>query len=296
MGGISGSDGCTVHRLIIAIALLTTALPALAHYEGHVLTYWVFWAMVLAVMAYAIGWVRSSKQLPAWKPALFAVGMLLMGIAAIGPVAHWSHVSIAGHMTQHMLLLAVIPPLLLLARPLPQFLLALPLPLRRRVGPVAGHIYHAAGNTPVSAFIVHGLIIWLWHLPSPLQISITHPLLHDAVHLLFLGSGLWFWWSLMAPARLGRGGFGPAAILSALTVMHTGMLGALLTFAPGLLYPEHPAGFRGLSELSDQQLAGLIMWVPGGLIYTIAALILAAAWLRQAGRDPGTLERGAPQD
>jgi putative membrane protein len=78
--------------------------------------------------------------------------------------------------------------------------------------------------------------------------------------------------------------------------MHTGMLGALLTFAPGLLYPEHPAGFRGLSELSDQQLAGLIMWVPGGLIYTIAALILAAAWLRQADRDPGTLERGAPQD
>ncbi len=59
------------------------------------------------------------------------------------------------------------------------------------------------------------------------------------------------------------------------------MLGALLTFAPELLYPEHPAGFAGFSALSDQQLAGLIIWVPGGLIYTVAALVLRIMWLRQ---------------
>ena len=270
-------------RRLTALAVLLAASPsAWAHYQGHVAAYWVFWVMLIAAGAYAVGWRRTRHPVQWWKPLLFAVSLLILASGVLGPIAHWAHVSLAGHMTQHMLLLAVVPPLVLLARPLPQFLQALPLSLRRRVGPVAGRLYQAAGDTPVSAFIVHGLIIWLWHLPSPLQISITDPWLHDAVHLLFFLTGLWFWWSLMAPARLGRTGFGPAAVLAALTVMHTGMLGALLTFAPGLLYPEHPAGFADFSELSDQQLAGLIMWVPGGLVYTIAALVLGIAWLRQA--------------
>lgn len=269
--------------------MLVASPSLMAHYEGHFAGYWVFWTMLLAAVAYAVGWRRTRRHVQWWKPLLFAVGLLTLASGVMGPIAHWANTSLAGHMTQHMLLLAVVPPLVLLARPLPQFLHALPLSLRRRVGPVAGRIYQVAGDTPISAFVVYGLIIWLWHLPSPLQISITDPVLHDAVHILFFITGLWFWWSLMAPARLGRTGFGPAAILAALTVMHTGMLGALLTFAPGLLYPEHPAGFSGLSELSDQQLAGLVMWVPGGLVYTIAALVLGIAWLRrisESGSDP----------
>jgi len=276
-----------VRRLTLLILLLVVAPPSMAHYDGHFAAYWVFWALLLVAFAYATGWSRTRHHVQWWKPLLFIVGLLILASGVLGPVAHWAHVSLAGHMTQHMLLLAVVPPLVLLARPLPQFLQALPLSVRRRVGPVAGRVYQLAGDTPVSAFVVHGLIIWLWHLPSPLQISITDPLLHDAVHILFFITGLWFWWSLMAPARLGRTGFGPAAILAALTVMHTGMLGALLTFAPGLLYPEHPAGFAGFSELSDQQLAGLVMWVPGGLVYCVAALALGIAWLRRATESGG---------
>ncbi len=269
-----------MRRLTVLILSLAMSPPLLAHYEGPLVTYWVFWGLLISSLAYAIGWMRTRHHVQWWKPLLFGVGVLILASGVLGPVAHWAHASLAGHMTQHMLLLAVVPPLVLLARPLPQFLAALPLNVRRKVGPVAGHIYRLAGDTPVSAFVAHGLVIWLWHLPSPLQISITDPLLHDAVHLLFFITGLWFWWSLMAPARLGHTGFGPAAVLAALTVMHTGMLGALLTFAPGLLYTEHPAGFAGFSELSDQQLAGLVMWVPGGLVYVVAALVLGIAWLR----------------
>ncbi len=267
--------------------LLAISPPSMAHYEGQLAAYWVFWALLIVTFAYLAGWRRTRHHVQWWKPLLFGVGILILASGVLGPVADWAHVSLAGHMTQHMLLLAVVSPLVLLARPLPQFLNALPLSLRRRVGPVAGRIYQVAGDTPVSAFVVHGLIVWLWHLPSPLQISISDPLLHDAVHILFFVTGLWFWWSLMAPARLGRTGFGPAAVLAALTVMHTGMLGALLTFAPDMLYPEHPAGFADLSKLSDQQLAGLIMWVPGGLVYTVAALVLGVGWLRRAGESAG---------
>ena len=280
-----------MRRLTTLAILLAFSPSAWAHYEGHFASYWVFWALLIAAGAYAMGWRRTRHHVQWWKPLLFITSLLILASGVLGPIAHWAHVSLAGHMTQHMLLLAVVPPLVLLARPLPQFLQALPLSLRRRVGPVAGRLYQTAGDTPVSAFVVHAMIIWLWHLPSPLQISITDPLLHDAVHILFFITGLWFWWSLMAPARLGRTGFGPAAILAALTVMHTGMLGALLTFAPGLLYPEHPAGFADFSELSDQQLAGLIMWVPGGLVYTIAALVLGVGWLKRAGESAaGTME------
>ncbi len=205
-------------------------------------------------------------------------------MATLGPVSQWAHLTLVGHMTQHMLLLAVAPPLLLLARPMPQYMQALPGPARRRVGPRLGRLYGAAATTPVSAFIVHGVVIWLWHLPMLYQLAAAHRAVHDVAHLLFFATGLWFWWGLIAPGRLGRGGFGTATVLAVLTMMHTGMLGALMTFAPQVLYPDHPAGFGGFDSLSDQQLAGLIMWIPGGLIYTVAALALAMVWLRRTSR------------
>jgi len=263
---------------------LVVPFSAIAHGPGHLAGYWVFWLLVFSGAGYALGLYRTRRRPKGWRIAAFIAGWSLLALALFGPMEQWAHSTVAGHMTQHMLLLAVVPPLLLLARPLPQYLQALPVNTRRKAGPWAARIYTAAGNTPVLAFLFHGLVIWLWHMPGPLQLSVEHRLLHDGVHLLFLATGLWFWWSLMAPVRLGRKGFGPALLFAVLTLMHTGMLGALLTFAPQLLYPEHPAGFAGFSRLSDQQLAGLIMWVPGGLVYTAAAVVLGAVWLRETER------------
>jgi putative membrane protein len=243
---------------------------------------WIAWLLALALLAYLAGLVRSRRRPAAWRVALFAIAWTLLAISLFGPVEHWAHASLAGHMTQHMILLAIAPPLLLLARPMPQYMLALPAGLRRRIGPTLGRIYGHTASMPVIAFVAHGLVIWLWHLPVPYQLALEHRLVHDAEHLLFFGTGLWFWWSLIAPGRLGQGSFGTAIVLAVLTMMHTGMLGALMTFAPQLLYPEHPAGFAGFDQLSDQQLAGLLMWVPGGLIYAVAALALTGLWLRRS--------------
>ena len=266
---------------VVILALLP--VPAWAHGPETLLVDWVAWALTLALLAYLLGLMRASQRPAAWRSLLFGAGWLLTAIALLGPVEHWAHASLAGHMTQHMILLAIAPPLLLLARPMPQYMLALPARMRRRVGPWLGRIYGGMAATPVLAFLAHGLVIWLWHLPLPYQIALEHRLLHDAEHLMFFATGLWFWWSLIAPGRLGQGGFGTASVLAVLTMMHTGMLGALMTFAPQLLYPEHPAGFAGFDQLSDQQLAGLLMWVPGGLIYMTAALALSSLWLRRVG-------------
>lgn len=256
-------------------------LPAQAHAPTELAGYWVSWALLLSLAAYVLGVLRSAQRPSLPRLSLFLCAWASLAVALIGPLAYWAGSSLAGHMTQHMILLAIAPPLALLARPMPQYLHALPGFARRSIGPALGRLYRISALAPISAFIVHGLAIWFWHLPLPFQLAIEHRLLHDAVHVLFFASGLWFWWSLIAPGRLGQGGFGLAIILALLTMMHTGMLGALLTFAPQLLYPEHPAGFGGFDQLSDQQVAGLLMWVPGGMIYAAAALALTGHWLQR---------------
>ena len=268
-----------MHRLVTGVLLLGWALPANAHGAGELARDWVFWLLLITLSWYVTGLVGGGHAPARWRPVLFFSGWALLAVALVGPVEHWAHASLAGHMTQHMILLAAAPPLLLLARPMPQLMQALPGAARRRLGPPMGRLYGATAATPLLAFVVHGLVIWLWHFPTPYQLALQHRLLHDLEHATFLFTGLWFWWSLIAPGRSGRAGFGLACILAVLTLMHTGMLGALMTFAPQLLYPEHPAGFAGFDALSDQQLAGLLMWVPGGFIYGAAALALAGVWL-----------------
>ncbi len=270
-----------MQRLIALLIAGAVSSPALAHPVSEHTGDWVLWMLGIALVAYVIGWIRSRHRPAIWRPVLMLGGWLLLAVALVGPIESWQDASLAGHMVQHMLLLAVVPPMLLLARPMPQYMQALPLRLRRRIGPLLGRIYAGAGRTPLAAFIVHGAVIWLWHLPEPYQLALVYKLVHDAEHLLFFTTGLWFWWSLIAPGRLGQPGFGLAALLAVLTMMHTGMLGALMTFAPQLLYPQHPAGFAGFDQLSDQQLAGLLMWVPGGLIYSAAALALTGLWLQR---------------
>lgn len=268
-----------MYRIVCGLVLLFWSTWALAHSPEQLLLDWVTWALVILLIGWLIGALRSQRQPGAMRCTLFLAAWALLAVSLVGPIEHWAHGSLAGHMVQHMVLLAVTPPLLLLARPMPQWMLALPSSIRRRVGPTLGNIYGSSANWPVSAFLIHGLVIWLWHLPLPYQLALEHRLIHDLEHLLFFATGLWFWWTLIAPGRLGQGSFGTAAVFAVLTMMHTGMLGALMTFAPQLLYPDHPAGFAGFDQLSDQQLAGLLMWVPGGLIYTMAALALAGLWL-----------------
>jgi putative membrane protein len=269
-----------LQRLILSAALLLP-VPALAHTPAVLATDWITWVLALSLLGYLYGVRRAMQRPAAARVALFLCGWALLAATLLGPIALWAHATLVGHMTQHMLLLAVVPPLLLLARPMPQYMQALNGDARRRAGPWLGRLYKAAATTPMTAFVVHGVVIWLWHLPVLYQLAAAHRALHDVAHLSFFVTGLWFWWSLIAPGRLGHARFGTATVLAVLTMMHTGMLGALMTFAPQVLYPDHPAGFRGFDSLSDQQLAGLVMWVPGGLVYASAALALAILWLKR---------------
>ncbi|TIO41331.1 MAG: cytochrome c oxidase assembly protein, partial [Mesorhizobium sp.] len=108
--------------------------------------------------------------------------------------------------------------------------------------------------------------------------------LHYTQHASFLGTALLFWWALLP--RSGRQqAYGSAVMHLFFTSMHTGLLGVLLLLSPKLWYPENAGGAAlwGLSPIEDQQLAGLVMWVPAGLIYGGAALLLAGLWISKSG-------------
>jgi putative membrane protein len=141
--------------------------------------------------------------------------------------------------------------------------------------------------------LIHGVVIWVWHIPVLFQATLSNDAVHAAQHLSFLGSGYLFWASLVADDYPERGGL---AILSLFTTaVHTGVLGALISFSR---YPWYAAYARraaawGMTPLADQQLAGLIMWIPASAAYLIAALLIVRRWLRASETTVSRREREA---
>jgi putative membrane protein len=136
-------------------------------------------------------------------------------------------------------------------------------------------------TSPISAWLLHAAALWLWHVPALFNAAVTRSAVHDWQHASFLVTALIFWHALFHKCT--RHTRGMAVVYLFTTTIHTGVLGALLTFAPRPLYATLDAGIRdaaALTALEDQQLGGLIMWVPGSIVYVTIALLLAANWLR----------------
>lgn len=249
---------------------------------------------------YARGaWVMRTRTRRAPRTraiVAFACGWLTLVIALVSPVHEISEQLFSMHMVQHELLMALAAPLLVAARPGPALMWAVA-PRGRpsvarlvRSGPV--HATWHALTRPVTAWLVQGVIIWVWHLPPLFEATLRSDAVHALQHLAFLGSAVTFWWSIMHGRRASRG----LAILSLFTTaVHTGVLGALMTFARTPWYPAYGAGpaMWGLSPIADQQLAGLIMWIPASAAYLVAALSTAYRWLRDSEWEVGERERAA---
>lgn len=238
--------------------------------------------LALTTLAYGYGVARRwrvcfGRGVRPWQAVCFGLGIALLALALLGPLESLSGRSFAAHMSQHMVLIALAPPLLLLGVPAtalgrfaPPFLLVLRTPLAR----------------PAVAFALHAIVVWAWHAPAAFQAALVADVVHALEHTTLFASALLFWWCLLHAGRQEASGHGVAALLALATLIHTGMLGALLTFAPQPLYAIYAdaSPVFGLSALEDQQLAGLLMWVPGGFVYLCAGLWQVAQWLRRATR------------
>jgi putative membrane protein len=250
----------------------------------------VLCALAISLLLYARGFQRLRARSKARSQALrnrqalaFFGGWAVLVAALVSPLDALGAALFSAHMVQHELLMIVAAPLLVLGRPLGVWVWALPARWRRRVGgavrwrPLKA-VWHCI-TAPIAAWLLHAAALWLWHAPPLFQAALTHPGVHTLQHTSFLASALLFWWTIF---RQHAGSAGGTAMLSLFTTMvHTGALGALLTLAPGLWYPLYvePTTALGFDPLQDQQMGGLVMWVPGGVAYFASALFIAARWL-----------------
>ena len=198
-------------------------------------------------------------------------GLAALLIALLPPLHHLGHASFAAHMIQHEVLMIIAAPLLVLS-------------WRNRAW------YRAS---PAAAWVVHAIALWSWHIPVLFQATLTSGLVHAAQHVSFLGASLLFWDTLIR--RTSRESAGAGVFYLFTTALHTGLLGALLTFAPRPWYPAYAGAVNpfGLTALEDQQLGGLIMWVPASLVFVAGGLILFIAWLRESEHRAVRRERAA---
>ena len=281
---------------------LLVALPstAAAHTGGALQPHdlWSAWSfeplvvigLLLSGALYATGlkrlWARETGVgIRRWEASAFFLGWLATIVALVSPLHALGGVLFSAHMTQHELLISVSAPMMIVGRPLIPFLWALPQTWRKKIGNwshgdgVSG-AWHVLSLAPV-AFSLHAIALWVWHLPGPYQATLTSELMHSLQHLSFLGTALLFWWTVFK-VRGSELGYGAAVFYLFATALQTGALGALLTFAPHLWYPAYAAttGPWGLNPLEDQQLGGLIMWIPGSIPYVIGGLYVFARWLR----------------
>ncbi len=232
---------------------------------------WAAWTSALVLGLFWLAYLLGARREPAgWPRALcFHATAVLAVLTLLGPLDDWAETSTAAHMTQHMLLMVVIAPLWVLCRPLPQLAAG-----SGRVGALLWMPALRLSAHPVICAYLHGLAIWFWHMPYFYMLAVEDPWWHIIEHACFLASAGVFWWSVLN-ANLRRAPWALFALL--FTLMHTGFLGALLTFAREPLYGE-------ARDLADQQLAGLIMWVLGAIPYITASAWLGHRWYRQMMR------------
>jgi putative membrane protein len=245
--------------------------------------------LLLAGGLYCRGLHRAWRRAGPWRGVrrtealAFGAGLLVLAVMLVLPLHALGRLHFAPHMLEHGLLTMMAAPLLAAGRPGVPYLLGLPWSWRARVGR-----FLANGRSrrflrrlvhPGVAWALHGGALWLWHAPPLFEAALESEAVHYLQHLTLLITALLFWTSLLprradAKARI-------VAVFSLFTTsIHATLLGALLTLSPTVWYASYAGESGGLSALEDQQLAGLIMWVPFGVVYVAAALALLAAVLR----------------
>ncbi len=209
----------------------------------------------------------------------FVTGFVVLTLALVSPVHRAGSSLFSAHMIQHELLMAVAAPLLVLGKPMAAFMWGLPERMRRPVSRV-----FSLSIPPLAAFLLHAAAIWVWHAPRLYDASVNNEFAHIAQHSSFLGSALLFWWSLFH-SRSRKGSEGAAIIYLFLTGIHTTLLGALIALSSAPFYSVYTDATTtswGLTAIEDQQLGGIIMWVPAGMVYLGAALYLMLRWINQS--------------
>ncbi|HEY8258550.1 MAG TPA: cytochrome c oxidase assembly protein [Gemmatimonadales bacterium] len=235
-----------------------------------------------ALYFWGIGPLRRRKGLgpPAapWQIASFVAALVVLLASLNGPIHDLSdYYLFSVHMVQHLVLTLLFPPLLIAG--IPGWLLS-PI-LRhdgvRRVARVLAHPVVAAG--------VYSATIAAWHVAAAYDLMMRNHEVHVATHIMFMVTATMMWWPVMSPSpEVPRLSPGLGMLYLFLVGIPMQLVAALITLADGVLYPWYSPAPRtwGLSPLDDQQLGGLLMWVPGNLWMFLAIGVLFFRWARES--------------
>ena len=218
--------------------------------------FWIRWngdpllLAALAALAFAVGRGYSSNARAGWG------AIALMVVIFVSPLCALASALFSARVLHHVLLIAVVAPLLTVAFPM------------RRIG-----------SPPLAVLVAaQAVILWLWHVPAIYEWGLASVPAYWLMQCSLLASAWLMWRAILSPSAHR----GPALLALVATIGQMGLLGALIAFAPRPLYFVHFQSTApwGLSPLADQQLAGLIMWVPAILPYLAVGLWLAWSSLR----------------
>jgi len=283
--------------------LLALPATARAHAAGAEEAWWSMWTLtpfvVIATLFVLWLYARGAARSGAWQRAGFLAGTALLFGALQSPLDALAETSFAMHQLQHLALLSLAPMLLALSAPAASLLAGMPDRLRRRVYvPVASHrgVRGAFGllSRPSVASVTFVSVLLLWLLPAAQQAALRDAWVHDAMHFSMLIAGMFLFFCAFDPrppptgARYGARVF---ALLAALLVNIP--LGAFLSYKSTVLYPFYPGAERlGRTPLLDEQLGGLVQYVPGSMMFVLAVLIALRAWHRSERRQEAWRRRG----
>jgi putative membrane protein len=248
----------------------------------------VGWAYVRRWRQVRLGSSRQrSTEAPVWRLCCFIAALLAAVIALVSPLDALADQLFFMHMVQHMLLLDVVPILAILGltkvilRPVTRLVAE----LERRAGALAH---------PAFAVVLYVAVIWAWHIPGAYDLAVRHAGVHVLEHVSFVLAGSLYWWHLLSPirARMRLDELGPVLYMTS-TKLFVGALGMGLAFAPSALYPYyvHHARVWGISALTDQSMAGLIMAVEQSLVMGTALAALFVRALAESERQQQRRER-----
>src|ERR1043166_2080623 len=227
-----------------------------------------------------------------WRLLAFTSGLMTLWLAIASPLDAFSGLLLSAHMVQHLLLMSVAPPLILLGEPFLPLLRGLPRTFAREgVGPfLTWPALRDAANAvtrPAVCWLVMAVTLCAWHVPAVFDLTLRSPAWHKAEHACFFGASLLFWWPVVRPfpSRPHLPLWSVPLYLLAADLLNTA-LSAILTFSDHVIYPTYLAAPRlfGTTALADQCAAGVIMWVPGSLVFLIPAAFIAIQHLSASQR------------
>jgi putative membrane protein len=294
------------------VALLWVPQIAWAHIGGSESTNpWSNWPFELEILAgvsiaaalYLTGWMRRygrTASISAWRHASFFAGLALLLIALHSPLDALADHSFTMHQVQHLLLGALGPMLLLLAAPQTLLVAGMPGAMRERV--LAPLLVNRSVQATFS-FLAHPVVatfvliaaLYFWHLPKYHNLAVIDVPVHYAMHVTMLVSALFFFWRVLdpRPAPVGAG-YGVRVIMASVAMAGSTPLAAYITYKTTVLYPAYDEKGRvwSLDALLDERFGGLIMWIPGGIVFGVLLLIVIRLWGKREDRLNALGKRG----